>query len=206
LLLAAAQTVRERDAAIAERDEVVSGLRAQLTTTEVEIEHLKLMIAKLRRMQFGRKSEKLDHQIEQLELQLEGLQGTEGEAERELPPKDRAPRNKSARKPLPEHLPRDERMYKPEAEACPACGGGLRHLGEDVAEQLEFTPASFRVIRHVRPKLACSCCDTIVQAAAPSRPIARHRRTRPAGAHPGSQVRRSHPAVPAIGDVCPRGR
>ena len=173
LLLATTQTVRERDAAIAERDEVVSELRAQLTTTEVEIEHLKLMIAKLRRMQFGRKSEKLDHQIEQLELQLEDLQATEGEAERELPPKDRAPRNKSARKPLPGHLPRDERMYNPEAEACPACGGGLGHLGEDIAEQLEFTPASFRVIRHVRPKLACCCCDTIVQAPAPSRPIAR---------------------------------
>lgn len=57
LLLAAKQMVRERDVAIAAHDELVSGLRAQLTTTEVEIEHLKLMIAKLRRMQFGRKSE-----------------------------------------------------------------------------------------------------------------------------------------------------
>ena len=173
LLLAAEQTLRERDTVIAAHDELVSGLRAQLTTTEVEIEHLKLMIAKLRRMQFGRKSEKLDHQIEQLELQLEDLQATEGEAERERPPTDKAPRTKSARKPLPEHLPRDERVYQPQAEACPACGGGLRQLGEDVAEQLEFVPASFRVIRHVRPKLACKCCDTIVQAPAPSRPIAR---------------------------------
>ena len=173
LLLAAEQMVRERDVAIAAHDELVSGLRAQLTTTEVEIEHLKLMIAKLRRMQFGRKSEKLDHQIEQLELQLEDLQATEGEAERERPPTDKAPRTKSARKPLPEHLPRDERVYQPQAEACPACGGGLRQLGEDVAEQLEWIPGSFRVIRHVRPKLACKCCDTIVQAPAPSRPIAR---------------------------------
>lgn len=59
------------------------------------------------------------------------------------------------------------------AGACPACGGGLRSLGEDVAEQLEYVPASFRVIRHVRPKLACSCCDVILQAPAPSRPIER---------------------------------
>ena len=173
LLLAAEQTLRERDTVIAAHDELVSGLRAQLTTTEVEIEHLKLMIAKLRRMQFGRKSEKLDHQIEQLELQLEDLQATEGEAERERSPADKAPRTKSARKPLPEHLARKEHVYQPQAEACPACGGGLRKLGEDVAEQLEFVPASFRVIRHVRPKLACKCCDTIVQAPAPSRPIAR---------------------------------
>jgi hypothetical protein len=74
LLLASEQVVRERD-------EVVAGLSEQLTTSSVEIEHLKLMIAKLRRMQFGRKSEKLDHQIEQLELQLEDLQAAEGEAE-----------------------------------------------------------------------------------------------------------------------------
>ena len=59
------------------------------------------------------------------------------------------------------------------ADACPSCGSGLRPLGEDVAEQLEYMPASFRVIRHVRPKMACQCCDVIVQAPAPSRPIER---------------------------------
>ena len=155
------------------RDEKILGLEAQLNTRAAEIEHLKLMIAKLRRMQFGRKSEKLDRQIEQLELQLEDLQADDAEAEREMPEADRAPRSKSVRRPLPEHLPRDEKIYAPGAEACPSCGGGLRHLGEDVAEQLEYVPASFRVIRHVRPKLACSCCDTIVQAPAPSRPIER---------------------------------
>ena len=64
-------------------------------------------------------------------------------------------------------------MYSSPSEACPACGGCLRPLGEDVAEQLEWIPGSFRVIRHVRPKLACKCCDTIVQAPTPSRPIAR---------------------------------
>jgi len=67
------------------QDAVVVGLREQLNTRAVEIEHLKLQIAKLRRMQFGRKSEKLDRQIEQLEMQLEDLQADEGEAEREMP-------------------------------------------------------------------------------------------------------------------------
>jgi transposase len=173
LLLASARQVYERDAAIAAQDEVVQGLREQLNTRAVEIEHLKLQIARLRRMQFGRKSEKLDHQIEQLELQLEDLQADDGAAGREMPAVDQAPRKKSVRKPLPEHLARDEKVYRPSADACPACGGGLRQLGEDVAEQLEYVPASFRVIRHVRPKLACSCCDTIVQAPAPGRPIER---------------------------------
>jgi len=144
-----------------ERDEQLACMAEQLNTRAVEIEHLKLQIAKLRRMQFGRKSEKLDHQIEQLELQLEDLQADEAETAREMPAADQAPRKKSVRRPLPDHLPRDEKVYAP-ADACPACGGGLRPLGEDVAEQLEFVPASFRVIRHVRPKLACACCDAIV--------------------------------------------
>ncbi len=46
----------------------------QLLSHQSEIEHLKLLIAKLRRMQFGRKSEKLERQIEQLELKLEELE------------------------------------------------------------------------------------------------------------------------------------
>jgi transposase len=166
LLLASERRVQERD-------DQLAGLTAQLNTRAAEIEHLKLLIAKLRRMQFGRKSEKLDHQIEQLELQLEDLQADEGEAARAMPEADQAPRKKSVRRPLPDHLPREEKVYPPPADTCPSCGGGLRHLGEDVAEQLEYVPASFRVIRHVRPKLACSCCDTIVQAPAPSRPIER---------------------------------
>ena len=84
------------------RDEQIVGLQAQLNTRAAEIEHLKLWIAKLRRMQFGRKSEKLDHQIEQLELQLEDLQAADAEAEREMPPAERAPRQRAPRKPLPE--------------------------------------------------------------------------------------------------------
>jgi transposase len=64
-------------------------------------------------------------------------------------------------------------VHAPASEACPDCGGNLKYLGEDVSEQIEYVPASFRVIRHVRPKPACACCDTIVQAPAASRPIER---------------------------------
>lgn len=147
--------------------------QVQLNTREAEIEHLKLCIAKLRRMQFGRKFEKLDHQIEQLELRLEDLQADDAEAERDMPPADKAARRRAPRKPLPKHLPRDEKVYLPATTDCPACGGNLKQFGEDVSEQLEFVPARFRVIRHVRPKLACVCCDAIGQAPAPSRPIER---------------------------------
>lgn len=64
-------------ALLLERDAQVAELRKQLSSRALEIEHLKLTIAKLRRMQFGRKSEKLDLQIEQLELRLEDLQADE---------------------------------------------------------------------------------------------------------------------------------
>jgi hypothetical protein len=106
-----------------ERDEQLAGLAEQLNTRAVEIEHLKLQIAKLRRMQFGRKSEKLYHQIAQLELQLEDLQADEAEAAREMPAADQAPRKKSVRRPLPDHLLCDDKVYAPTADACPACGG-----------------------------------------------------------------------------------
>jgi transposase len=59
--------------------------------------------------------------------------------------------------------------------ACPACGGVLRPFGEDVTEILDYVPGSFRVVRHVRPKLSCRACETIAQAPAPSLPIRRGR-------------------------------
>src|SRR3972149_2158292 len=149
----------------------------QLASREAEIEHLKLLIAKLRRMQFGRSSEKLDRQIEQLELRLDELQAIQAEnAAISDAPAAVAPAGNTAkpsRKPLPEHLPREVRKYMPKQNACPDCGGELAVLGEDVSEILEYVPARFKVIRQVRPKLACACCERIVQAAAPRRPVAR---------------------------------
>jgi transposase len=149
----------------------------QLLSRESEIQHLKLLIAKLRRMQFGRKSEKLDRQIEQLELRLEELETRQGEAahqaERKGPSTEPTPLAKPVRRPLPEHLPRETQTHEPKQQACPDCGGSLRKLGEDISEMLEFVPAQFKVIRHVRPKLSCTRCERIVQAPAPTRPIER---------------------------------
>jgi transposase len=76
------------------------------------------------------------------------------------------------RRPLPEHLPRETVRHEPQP-GCPECGGDLKAMGEDIAEMLEYVPASFKVIRHVRPRMACTCCERIVQTPAPSRPIAR---------------------------------
>ncbi|MBW8901955.1 MAG: IS66 family transposase zinc-finger binding domain-containing protein, partial [Massilia sp.] len=161
-----------REAALQASEARVAHLSAELSTRTAEIEHLKLVLAKLKRMQFGRRSEKLDQQIEQLELKLEDLEAEAAVAETKAPV-GVAPRKKAERKPLPADLQREERVLRPAPDTCPDCNGKLAPLGEDESEQLEFVPASFRVIRYVRPKLACACCDRIVQAPAASRPIER---------------------------------
>ncbi len=157
--------------------EDVDALKAQvlaqqslLSERAVENEHLKLVIAKLQRLQFGRRSEKLDREIEQLELRLEELQVSAVPVTPHTIEKPAA--QAPVRRPLPEHLPRTRVEHTP-ACACPDCGAAMRKIGEDVAEVLDYVPARFRVIQHVRPKLACSACERIVQVGAPSRPIAR---------------------------------
>lgn len=159
----------ERDAIVMERDILKESKR---TDTE-EIKHLKLLLDKFKRMLFGQKSEKLLNQIDQLELEIEELQITQGIRatllETQVKPAHIAPQ----RRPLPEHLPRDIQVHMPADAACPDCGGAWQKLGEDVSEVLEHIPASYRVIRHVRPRLSCTCCDRMAQAPAPSRPIAR---------------------------------
>src|ERR1700751_808900 len=157
-----------------------SATQEKLQRRETEIEHLKLLLSQLRRMQFGPKSEKLERQIEQLELGLEDLQQAQAaEAATQAiarPANDPSPATTQAnpgRRPLPEHLPRHTQTHVPKHSVCPDCGGELRKLSEDGSGRLEYVRACFQVIRHVRPKLSCQQCERIVQAPAPSRPIAR---------------------------------
>jgi transposase len=160
-------------------EDKLTATQEQLLSREREIEHLKLLLVKLHRMQFGRKSEKLQRQIEQLELRLEELESNRSEKEPEAPKPapvisaSTSAAAKPARRALPAHLPRQTRTHVPKETVCPQCQGELRKLGEDVSEMLEYVPASFVVIRHVRSKLSCTKCDCIVQAEAASRPIER---------------------------------
>jgi hypothetical protein len=114
----------EREMALAERDD--------------EIEHLKLLIAKLRRLQFGRSSEKLDAKIGQLELLVEELESNRASREArapEIPAAKPEHRERPARRPLPERLPREIVEHVP-ACTCPDCGAAMKRIGEDVAEVL----------------------------------------------------------------------
>jgi transposase len=160
----------------------------------LEIEKLKLQIAKLRRMQFGRSSERITRQIEQLELRLEELETGAAEADAKAdagadtaePMGPTRERSKPKRQPLPDHLPRQEVVHQPADDGacqCPDCGKGMAKLGEDITEVLDYVPGHFQVIRHVRPKYACTACDAITQASAPAMPTPRGRATPATLAH-----------------------
>ena len=175
LIAAQDEEIRRLEAELDAHRQTMSEQAEELDSRRERIEHLKLMVEKFRHMIFGKKSEKLVLKLEQMEFELEEDETTQAEdeaiADRVSPPKEPKPR--SERKPLPEHLKREEKMHKPERDCCPDCGGDLRHFGDDISEQLEYVPESFKVIRHVRPKFTCTGCDRVVEATAPSRPIER---------------------------------
>ncbi|MHB8817153.1 MAG: IS66 family transposase [Steroidobacteraceae bacterium] len=172
-----------------------SELKAAQTAVQfktLEIEKLKFQIAKLRRMQFGRSSERITRQIEQLELRLEELETGEAadtaraDAETPTKPPSEPPKTKPKRKPLPDHLPRQDIVHQPAGDGactCPDCGKAMARLGEDATEVLDYVPGYFQVLRHVRPKYACTACDAITQAPAPAMPTPRGRATPATLAH-----------------------
>src|SRR5262247_1302147 len=157
---------------------------AEVRTRELVIAQMKFTIAKLRHERFGQSSER-SAALQQLELSLADMEEDASEAEAAAQMAANAAagakiavaafkRRKPARRPLPEHLPRERRVY-PAPSACPCCGGVLHKLGEDITETLELIPRQWKVIQHVREKFSCRACEAITQPPAPSHPIARGR-------------------------------
>jgi len=176
---------REAEHAAAQEQQAAELQAARNGLQELTLLHekLKLRLARLLRQQYGASSEKLRAAINQLELTLGDIEEQIAEMmppEPEQPPAPARPtsasvepaRRKPVRRPLPDSLPRDVVEHAAPC-ACPKCGGVLRPLGEDVTEVLDYVPACFRVIRHVRPKLSCRSCESIAQAPVPSLPIQR---------------------------------
>ena len=158
-----------------------------LKIAQLTIDKMKVELAYLRRMKYGRSSEKLEHaQLELVGGQVaqsavdpsldagvaDGLKSnvTSLDAER----KKREPKTRPGLRELPAHLPRRTIVHTPLGGCgCTSCGAGLREIGQDVSEVLDYEPGTFHVVRHVRPKLACAGCHTITQALAPTRPMDR---------------------------------
>lgn len=154
---------------LAERDAQIAVYEAELKSRDVLIEKLKHQLAGLRRHRFGSTSEAID----QLGLALEEQEIAAAAVMPKSAATPEAAKDKPKRKPLPDSLPRNDTVLSP-GETC-ACGGKLRTIAEDVTEELEYIPGRFVVNRIIRPRMACQCCEKIVQAALPSRPIERGR-------------------------------
>ncbi len=165
---------------IAERDAELAAVRSLVDDRDAEITNLKLTIAKLQRDQFGTRSERGARLLDQLELQLAELEASvaQDKAAVEIAHPssiEGEERRKPARRPLPDHLPR-ERFVHVGPDTCSSCGSRrLRKLGEDVTETLEYIPARWKVIQHVREKFTCRDCEMISQTPAPNHPISRGR-------------------------------
>lgn len=162
-------------ASLAEQGGEIERLRLDMAERDIEIERLKAQIDKLKRMQFGRKSEQLGRQIERLETELEELTAGRGAADVRRARASGAgiPMGTASHKEaLPPHLPREEHELEPEP-GCPKCGRPMQMIGEDVSEQLARVAAAFKVIRTIRNKGVCTCCNHFAQPPMPGRPIER---------------------------------
>ena len=158
----------------AELRRVNAFLAAEVKSQALMIEKLQHQLAGHNRHRFGSKSESLD-QLNLVFQEDEAIaEAAEDQATPVPAPDADKPARQHSRKPFPDHLDRHEEVLSPGAN-CQRCGGSLKTLGEDVTEELEYKPGRFVVNRIVRPRMACSCCEAIVQSPLPSRTIERGR-------------------------------
>jgi hypothetical protein len=213
---ASSTPARQATRSKAELRRVIEAQGAEITLLRLTVDKLKLQLFKRVRAEFGSASEQFDA------VQMALIPGAPLDKPAPAKPSVAPTPLDAANAPaidrsLPAHLPRLTEVLRPDATpahhdaagqpcGCSACGGRLRQIGADVSEQLEYVPAHFKVIRHVRPKLACVACEAIFQASAPSRPShrARHGRAGPVGPRHGLEVLRPPTSVPAKPHLPPR--
>jgi transposase len=156
-------------------------ISATLRAHDQLIQTLRLRIAKLKKQVFGQSSEKIEREIEQLELALEDLLIASAESETAVPDGDLdgaafeagddvADRLSRRRPRVSDSTPRERQELDP-GSCCPDCGGDLRVVGEDVSEMLDLIAAQLKVVQIARLKKSCRRCERMVQVPAPSRPI-----------------------------------
>ena len=166
--------------ALAASEARAAAAEAKVTDAQAQIAALTLMVEKLRRALYGRRSERKERLLGQLELELDEL--TARAAEDDLAAETQSERTtevkafkrrRPSRKPFPEHLPR-ERVVVPSPASCTCCGSKrLSKVGEDVTETLEVIPRRWKVIQTVREKFSCRDCEKLSQAPAPYHAVAR---------------------------------
>jgi transposase len=165
----------ERDAQLTANAAKIAAHERAIVYKDAKIEALTLEIARLQRVQFAARSEKMDPEqrtlfdeamaadLAAVESELEALKADTAQA-----PAVKAPRSVPKRRPLPPELARVEVRHEPESCTCGQCGSDLVQIGEHVSEKLDCKPLEFFVRRDVHPQYACRACETVVAA-----PVAR---------------------------------
>lgn len=158
----------------AELRAVSERLMAEVRSLTYQNEKLKAELHGHRKARFGSKSESLDQLAFDLAEDVEIEVAAEAHKSEPVEDDDNPPKRQHSRKPLPDHLDRQDEVLSA-GEECGDCGGSLRQIGKDVTEELEYVPGRFVVRRIIRPRMACTCCEAFSQAPLPSRPIERGR-------------------------------
>jgi transposase len=163
------------DAVVLVSRDVLERLQDELKFEKTRNEALNFEIARLKRWRFGSSSESLDTTTQAVLFDriLADTALEDRAAEQETKPQPAAstqPKHRAVRQALPANLPRIERHYEIDRTHC-ECGQPFKRIGEEVSEQLDCVPAQFFVLRHIRGKYACACCQTIQAAPMPAQII-----------------------------------
>ena len=150
------------------KQEVVS-LNAKLSEQQAYIDALLSQVRYLKNHVFGTRSERFIP--DDTQPALFSLPEVKKEEKEELTTTVTGYERKArrGRKPLPKNLPRERIEYEAEDTQCPCCHEEMPKIGEEVTEELEYVPARFKIVEHVKIKRACpKCKETVVQGSLPA--------------------------------------
>ena len=166
-------TQSAQDSVPALRD-LIERMQAELEFEKTRNAALNFEIARLKRWRFGSSSESLEASTQAVLfdriLADTALEDRAAQEEAKAPPAAPSTRRQAVRQALPASLQRIDHHHEIEQTHC-ACGQAFKRIGEEVSEQLDCVPAQFFVLRHIRGKYACSCCQTIQAAPMPAQMI-----------------------------------
>jgi transposase len=171
-----AQTLdtQRADDAVQQLRDLIERMQAELKFKQTKIEALNFEVARLKRWRFGTSSESLDGTTQAVLFDAivadTAIEDRAAQDALELPRAAPTAKRQAVRQALPMSLPRIERHHEIAATHC-ACGQALQRIGQEVSEQLDCVPAQFFVLRHIRGKYACACCQTIQAAPMPAQLI-----------------------------------
>ncbi len=163
------------EAAVADLRQVVQRLQGQVHFQQTTIAALNFELARLKRWRFGQSSEAMEGSTQAVlfdqivaDTALEDRAGEEAAKPPAAAPIQ--PKRQAVRQALPASLPRVDYHHELANKVC-ECGQPLKRIGEEVSEQLDCEPIRFTVLRHIRGKYACACCQTIRCAPMPAQVI-----------------------------------